>query len=64
MEILIEKTGKLIKLRFEGKVSLLLSKLKINPETVIVVKNDELITEDDSLLDKDKIKLVSVISGG
>ena len=39
-------------------------KLRINPQTVIVVKNDELITEDEPLEDKDKIKLLSVISGG
>jgi len=64
MEVLIEKTGKKIKIRCEGKVSVLLSKLKINPETVIVIKNSELVSEDVCLLDKDKIKILSVISGG
>lgn len=64
MDVLIEKTGKTVKLRFEGSVGSLLSKLRINQETVIVVKNDELVTEDDYLQDKDKIKIMSVISGG
>jgi sulfur carrier protein ThiS len=64
MEVLIEKTGKKIKIRFKGKVCALLSKLKINPETVLVVKNSELITEEAELLDKDKITIISVISGG
>ena len=40
------------------------SKLKINPQTVLIVKNDELIMEDDELKNNDKIKLLSVISGG
>ena len=42
----------------------ILEKLDINPQTVIVVKNDELVTEDETLEEKDKIKLLSVISGG
>jgi sulfur carrier protein ThiS len=64
MEVLIEKSGKNIKIRFEGKVSTLLSRLKVNPETVIVVKNNELVAEEDILENKDKIIVMSVISGG
>lgn len=41
-----------------------LLKLDILPESVIVVKNGELITDDLILEDGDKIKLVAVISGG
>jgi len=40
------------------------SKLKINPETVLVVLNDELVTSKASLQDGDRVLLVSVISGG
>jgi sulfur carrier protein ThiS len=64
MDVLIEKTGKKTKVRFKGKVCALLSKLKINPETVLVVRNGELITEEADLLDRDKITIISVISGG
>ena len=42
----------------------LLHQLKINAEAVIVVKNNEVITEDEILKDKDKLELLSVISGG
>jgi sulfur carrier protein len=41
-----------------------LLKLDILPESVIVVKDGELITDDQILKDGDKIKLVAVISGG
>jgi len=42
----------------------LLDKLKINPVTVIVSRENELITEEERLKDKDKIRILSVISGG
>ena len=42
----------------------LLTKMEINPVTVIVSKDDNIITEDEKLKDKDNIKLISVISGG
>ena len=42
----------------------LLARLNINPVTVIVSKNNELILEDEKLNDKDDIKIISVISGG
>ncbi len=42
----------------------LLKKLNINPVTVIVSRNGELILEDQELNDKDEIKILSVISGG
>jgi sulfur carrier protein len=64
MDAYIEKDKKDISLAYKGKVSLLLKKLQINPETVIVVRDDELLTDDDLVKDKDKLKIMSVISGG
>ena len=42
----------------------LLTKLSINPVTVIVSKNNEIILEDERLKENDDIKIISVISGG
>ena len=42
----------------------LLAKLSINPVTVIVSKNNEIILEDERLKENDDIKIISVISGG
>ncbi|MBI2650726.1 MoaD/ThiS family protein [Candidatus Woesearchaeota archaeon] len=42
----------------------LLMKLNINPVTVIISRNNELILEDEKLNDNDEIKILSVISGG
>jgi len=47
-----------------GSVKELLGKLKINPVTVVVVKNNEMVTEEEKLGPKDDVKILSVISGG
>ena len=63
MEVLIERENK--KVKSEARtVGELLKNLKINSTTVIVSANDELVTVDYKLNKKDKIKIMSVISGG
>nr|MBI4156562.1 MoaD/ThiS family protein [Candidatus Woesearchaeota archaeon] len=42
----------------------LMKKLNLNPETVLISRNNELITDDINLEDNDEIKFLSVISGG
>ena len=64
MKVFIEIQNKSRELKFSGTVSKLLQLLKINPETVIVAKNSELVTEDEKLKDSDEVRLLSVISGG
>jgi sulfur carrier protein len=64
MKIFIEKTNQEKQIRFKGTASALLKELNINPETILIVKNNEVITEDEQLSDKDDIKLLSIISGG
>ncbi len=63
MEIYIDKTNEYKEVE-ANTVKELLTKLKINPTTVIVTKNNELVTEEEKLTNKDKIKILSVISGG
>jgi thiamine biosynthesis protein ThiS len=42
----------------------LLKKLRINPQTVIVVKNGEVVPEQETLQEKDTLKILSVKLGG
>ncbi|MBT3262274.1 MoaD/ThiS family protein [Candidatus Woesearchaeota archaeon] len=42
----------------------ILIQLNINPVTVIVTKNDELCDESEEINSKDKLKIISVVSGG
>ncbi len=42
----------------------LLERLDVLPETVVVVKNEEIITEDEMIEIDDQVELIRVISGG
>ena len=64
MKVFIEKTNENIEVKEASTVKELLKLLKINPTTVIVARNNELISEDSKLNKNDSIKLISVISGG
>ncbi|MBU4502581.1 MAG: MoaD/ThiS family protein [Nanoarchaeota archaeon] len=63
MKVFIEKENKTREIKAKT-VNDLLEKLKINPITVLTVVNDELVTEDKKLNDKDEVKVLAVISGG
>lgn len=64
MEVHIERTEEKKQLKFEGSVAELLKKLEINTETVVVIRNNNMITNEDMLENKDEIHILSVISGG
>jgi len=59
-----ENKEKTIELDVNSSVKDLLSKMNINPVTVIVSKDNNIIMETEKINDNDKIKLISVISGG
>ncbi|MEM1988913.1 MAG: MoaD/ThiS family protein [Candidatus Woesearchaeota archaeon] len=65
MEIYIERTNKKFQKNVDKiKVIDLLKELNINLEEVLVTKNDELVDENEILENDDKVKIISVISGG
>ena len=64
MEVLIEKDNKLLELKGNRKGIEILKELEINPTTVLLVKNNEVVLPDENLSETDKIKILSVISGG
>lgn len=65
IELFRERANVREHIAFHGStVAELLAQIKINPETVIVVRNKEVLTADIALYDKDVISLLSVVSGG
>mgnify|MGYP001572428953 CR=1 FL=1 len=66
MEIYFEKENKTKKIVLKTPITLkeLLKKLDVNLDSIILVKNDEICLEDEIVTNKDKIKLLSVVSGG
>lgn len=65
LTVFIEKTNLKQEISLAGEtVSDLLTHLKLNPETVIVLRNSEVITEKEALAEDDHLEIISVISGG
>lgn len=66
VNVFIDKKNKnmAIELNKASTIYDLLKKLSINPVTVIVSRNNELVLEDEKLNNSDKIRILSVISGG
>jgi len=66
VEIFIDRENKnqTLELGNNSTIADLLKKLHINPVTVIVSRNNVIILEDEKLNGNDKIKILSVISGG
>jgi len=65
MKVFIEKDNRFLNLKHKkitGKQ--LLEDLKINSSTVLIIKNDEVVLEDEILENSDDIKILSVVSGG
>ena len=63
MKVIIEKTNEIVE-HNPCKVEELLKDLKINPDTVLVAKNNEVVLLDENLSENDEIKILSVVSGG
>lgn len=59
-----ENKNTALELGNDSVVADLLKKLGINPVTVIISRNNELILEDEKLKNNDEVKILSVISGG
>ena len=67
MELIIqlEKDHHLLKHNFSGQtVQDLLQELKLNSETVLIIRNNEVLTEEELLQDQDQLEILSVVSGG
>lgn len=42
----------------------ILAELKVDPETVLIVKNKKVVTEDEPVSEEDSIEILPVASGG
>lgn len=64
MKVFVERRNETKELDFKGSVKDLLGELGLNPETVIVVRDDILLTSDVKVGGSDVVKVLSVLSGG
>jgi sulfur carrier protein len=64
MIVTLHHPPRTITVRGPKKIHQLLHELDILPETVLVVRHNDLLTEDETLQDGDSIEIRPVISGG
>ncbi len=63
IKVYVEKTDEYKEVSLKS-LKEIMKELKINPTTIIITKNNELVTEEAKISEKDEIKFLSVISGG
>jgi sulfur carrier protein len=64
MRVLLRNPRREVEVKGPVTVSVLLERLDVNPESVLVICGDELVTRDARLTDDDVVELRPVISGG
>jgi len=64
VKVLLRNPRREIELRGPMTVLALLERLEVNPESVLVIVGDQLVTRDARLADTDDIEIRPVISGG
>ncbi len=64
MKVMLTNPRKELEVPGPTRVQQLLQRLNLTPEAYLVIRGDELVTEDMVLQDSDSIEIRSVISGG
>ncbi len=64
MKVLLNHPAREVEVKGPRRVREVLKELNLLPESVLVVRGDDLVTEDDLLKDEDRIEIRPVISGG
>ena len=64
MTVFLNHPSREVQVKGPKLVKDLLQELNLLPETVLVVRGDDLVTEDDILRDADRVEIRPVISGG
>ena len=59
-----ENSARMVDAQIGQTIESLLKKMEVNPQTVIVVKNGEVVVEQETLSAGDELKILSVKLGG
>ncbi|HEV8242614.1 MAG TPA: MoaD/ThiS family protein [Nitrospirales bacterium] len=64
MKVMLNHPVREVEVKGPRRVKELLQELSLLPETVLVVRGDDLMTGDDMLRDEDRVEIRPVMSGG
>jgi len=64
VSVVFADNTKRVEMPKEAKAIDVVRKLRVNPETVIIKRSGEIILENETLKNNDRIELIKVVSGG
>ncbi|ACI19018.1 MoaD/ThiS family protein [Dictyoglomus thermophilum] len=64
MRVILRRNNEVKEMEGDLKVSEILKILNINPETVLVVRGEEILTPDKIVKNNEEVEIIPVISGG
>ncbi|MEN3011774.1 MAG: MoaD/ThiS family protein [Dictyoglomus thermophilum] len=64
MRVILRRNNEVKEIEGDLKVSEILKILNINPETVLVVRGEEILTPDKIVKNNEEVEIIPVISGG
>lgn len=64
MRVILRRNNEVKEIEGDLKVSEILKILNINPETVLVVRGEEILTPDKIVRNSEEVEIIPVISGG
>jgi sulfur carrier protein len=64
MKVVLRNPRRELEIPAPRNVEQLLRHLEVVPESVLVIRNDTLVTRDESLADQDTVEIRPVVSGG
>ncbi|MFQ5658683.1 MAG: MoaD/ThiS family protein [Candidatus Methylomirabilales bacterium] len=64
MKVIIRRPRREVEMPGSRRVRDLLNELQINPESVLVVRGEDLLTPDEIVKDEETVEVVPAISGG
>lgn len=64
MKVILRRNNEVKEMEGDLKVSEILKILNINPETVLVVRGEEILTPDKIVKNNEEVEIIPVISGG
>lgn len=64
MRVILRRNNEVKEMEGDLKVSEILKILNINPETVLVIRGEEILTPDKIVKNDEEVEIIPVISGG
>ncbi len=64
MKLFFEKNKEIKEIEFQGRLSELIKKLNLTPNSVVIMRGNEILTEDQFVTNDDELRIFVIVSEG